>query len=255
MIGRVTRRLKKDEAIVLNAKRFGEIHKNVQLLTRNHGLIYATAFGAAKGKSRLAGIITPFAEIRLDLYFEPVKGMYKIEDGRPVHINEALHESLPKYYGAHVIAELLVKSYAGGESSLFFHLTSKTLEVLNSVNAHAVPYVIIQYLWKYLDAAGFSPDISCCRECGKSFENEAAMCYSTGEHGFFCSRCAGAETIKLPRGGVIYLLHTRKMDLQNALRVETEGDTVKILIKILTDYIESILEEPLQSIPMWLEMV
>jgi DNA repair protein RecO len=255
MIDRVASRLRKDEAIILAVKRFGEIHKNVQMLTRSHGLIYAAAFGAAKGKSRLAGVITPFAEIIVDLYYEPVKGMYKIEDARPVHLNDTLHGSLVRYYGAHVIAEVLIKSYAGGDASLFFHLTSKTLTLLDSAGQKAVPYVVIQYLWKYLDSAGFIPDISRCRACGKSYKDDSALFYSRGEKDFFCSRCAGPDSLKIPRGGIVYLLHTQKMDIHNALRVETEKNTGRILVKILADYIESILEEPLQSIQMWLELI
>ncbi|MDA3939799.1 MAG: recombination protein O N-terminal domain-containing protein [Spirochaetia bacterium] len=97
----------KTDSIILRSRRIGELHKGLSCLTRSHGIIDAIAYGAGKGKSKLAGLVDPFSLLYLYLYFDPVKDNYKISDIEQRTIFPNIRLELGKFYIASFWAELI----------------------------------------------------------------------------------------------------------------------------------------------------
>jgi DNA repair protein RecO (recombination protein O) len=248
-------RLHKDDAIVLQTKRFGEIHKRIDLLTAGHGLVHANAFGASKGKSRLSGVVLPFSEISVNLYLDPVKGMYKITDAVPLSVNDAIHQDLEKYFAASLIAELLMKTYAGGDASHFYRLSSDVYREMNGCGRRGTVNLVIYYLWKYIDLAGFGPDLHRCSACGKEMDEEKSVFFSPADTAYRCAACSRGEGVPLSRGGISYITHSQSLPLNRAVNVFADSDSQRKILTIIRHSLESIMEAPLKSMPVWEEQL
>lgn len=243
----MSRRLLKAEAIVLKTTKFGEIHKRITLLTDIEGIVYANAYGAAKGKSKLSGIVLPFAYLSVNLYFDPVKNSYKLSDAHPIRIHSGIHGNLKRYYAASAGVELMMKSFGGGEITPFFHLLNGSLETLEDTAPEKTGYVLIQFFWRFIFLSGLAPDFGDCSRCGRQMHSEQRVLVDIIHHDACCSMCAGKNVLPLNRGGVNYLNHTGRLPFREACRIGLDKTTETQLILLLTAYIEGIIEAPLVS--------
>ena len=107
------------------SKALGDNHKLVLMLTASQGLISAAAFGAAGKKGRLRQLIQPFSLCEGELYFDPVKKLWRLKDGSPLYEPASFHESLKKYYAAVFWSELIRKTHGGAGTAEFFSAYSR----------------------------------------------------------------------------------------------------------------------------------
>jgi recombinational DNA repair protein (RecF pathway) len=67
------------EAIILKTSTSSEINKNFIFISPDLGIQHATAFGAAKIKSRFCSAVQAFTKANLFLYKSPKTDFYKLE--------------------------------------------------------------------------------------------------------------------------------------------------------------------------------
>ena len=241
-------RFQKTRGVVLKTTRFGEIHKQAVVLTERFGILHAAAYGACKGKSRLAGMIEPFNSMVLMLYHEPVKNNYKIQEAGDVVYHEGIKTNLAKFGMASLVSEIVLKSYGAGEHRRTFHLTAQTLEALERLDEADLWYGGIQFLWRFFHIAGFSPNLDSCIRCGYGIVDEEMIYYSNREGGFTCADCTDPGTVALSLGAVRYLRHTETLTLTQAVRVRLAGRDRSRLKHVLVGAAETLLETPLKSL-------
>ena len=266
----MSRRLLKADAVVLKTARFGEMHKRVTLLTDTEGILYVNAYGAAKGKGKLSGLVLPFSYLQANLYYDPVKQGYKLTDAHPIRLHEGIHGSLKKYYAASAVAEILLKSFGGGESAPFFTAATEVLENIEKARGEMVVYALIQFLWRFIIISGFAPDLQECAGCGRPHIGVSQVGNSPAlgpgakgpavyidilNHEAYCSSCGGSRMAALNRGAVHYLKRSRDMPFQAACRVTLDRKTERQVFLFLKDYIEAIIEGPVASLPLWEEQL
>jgi DNA repair protein RecO (recombination protein O) len=145
--------------IIVQSRKVQEDNVNVTLFSKELGLIHALVFGAAKPKSRKAGKVQLFLEGDFNLYFNPVKESWKLEDVSVKYYHESLSTDLTRYYTASLCCEIISKSYASHEPELF-ELLQETLRLLEIAAATKVPYVNLQFLIRFLEQQGVLPDFS-----------------------------------------------------------------------------------------------
>ncbi len=249
----MSRRLLNTEAIILQTRKFGEIHKRITLLTPNEGIIYANAYGAAKGKSKLAGTVLPFSTLHINLYYDPVKNGYKITEAHPIRTHTRVHGNLKRYYAADMIAEVLLKSFGGGESEPFYKLISEALDFLETVEHQKIVYVLIQFLWRYIGLSGLAVDFDRCANCGIALHTGDTIFIDIINHGSFCPSCSLPNMVSLSRGGINYLAHTSSRTLPQSDTVLLDKDSTLQLFRLLCGYVEGIVEGKIHSIPLWEE--
>ena len=176
------------EAIVLKTGRIGDIHKSVVLLTPELGIIDTIAHGVYKGKGKLAGVTDPFSWSLAYLYFEPVKKTYKITDMECRDLFESVRSDLRRFYAASLWAEVVIRTYAGGEGAdRVFDLLNSALHALDGPGDER--RTEIQFLWRFVALAGFQPDLESCAICGRELAEGETVCYRRSDGDFTSRGC------------------------------------------------------------------
>ncbi len=242
-------------AIVLRKVRVGEIHKGLTLFIPGKGLISALAHGAFKIKSRFRTPSEPFGYLKVYLYHEPVKDQYKITDMESIDLFEGIRKSLVKSFTASLWAEVIIKSFGGGDGSgSMFKLLLESLRCLNDAPEGREITVSLQFLLRFLSLSGFSPDFSTCSKCAVSLGRDEAGYFSHHNLSFFCSNCARADSelrsssLILSPGARRYLEKTLSLPLIQAAKVGLDERSLTALKSIIYLFIQGILETGLNTI-------
>ena len=239
------------QAIVLQSRAIGEIHKSVTLLTPGHGLISAIAHGAKKMGSRLRSTTEAFCLSRAYLYLDPVRKSYKITDMEGIRLYGGIRQQLGRFYSASLWAEVLIKSFAGGDQTeASFELLRRCLDSCDTASDSEVGLLTSQFLWRYLRFTGFALELASCSDCGRSLASDEPFILSSETDACVCARCAAraGETTRLPAGARRYLLTTERMPVDQALRVGMSQDVESALNSFLYQHVEKILDVKLNAL-------
>ncbi|MBN2534321.1 MAG: DNA repair protein RecO [Spirochaetales bacterium] len=237
------------QAIVLKTYRIGEIHKGVTLLTKNTGIINAIAHGAWKIKSRLRAHTQLFNYVRVYLYYNPVKQSYKITDIESLRLCDMIVKSLKKYYIVSICAEIILKSFGGGESvKEMFFLFLSVLQTLGRICDDEADFILIQFFWRFLLITGHRPDFTHCHHCGTSLPTTSGIYSIKGIPGFVCTSCKHPGAIQLNSGMIKYLENTEQLPITQSLCYKIAKESETILKEVLSAIIETCIETPLQSL-------
>lgn len=234
---------------MLRKTRVGEIHKSLTLFSRQRGLIHAIAHGAFKIKSRLRMTSEPFQVVRAYLYHDPVRDQYKITDMESLAALDGIRKSVQRYYAASLWAEVVIRSYGGGDSfPLLYDLLADALRLLAAAPDRLVPLLSIQVLLRFLDLLGQRPDVVHCGLCASELDTRAGAYLSADEQMLVCSQCARPTALHLPAGALRYLQSTLQMPLEAALRIVLEERSLKALKETAYFLVQAVLETNLNSI-------
>lgn len=183
----------------------GESHKIVELHCEGQGLIRAAVFGV-KGKNGAAkrALIQPFSLCQGDFYFDPVKKLWRLNDGVVLESRDSYHLNLNKYYAALFWADLSIQSHGGGGSSDFFEISGNYYRALQACDPEDVPELFLRSLWDYLAYEGIQPQTDSCALCGRKAPPERSLCYNS-EGNIICSRCRLADLPVLSSEGRNFL--------------------------------------------------
>lgn len=226
------------------------MHKGVSCLTRSHGVIDAIAYGAGKGKSKLSGLVDPFSLLHLYLYYDPVKDSYKISDIEQKTIFPNIRADLGKFYIASFWSELILRSFSGGgESELIYPLLAESLIKLDPADKAGQSLILIQFIWRYLGIAGFRPDTERCGRCDSLLTLSEPVWFDERDNQIICAECrTNMNLLQFSSGGLKYLRHTEKLDLDKSMRIGLDYRSADILKRIMLAMIQGILEYPLNTL-------
>jgi DNA repair protein RecO (recombination protein O) len=237
------------EGIILRSLRFGEIHKNVAILSPEHGIIHATAYGALKMKSKLRSTVQLFGHVKAYIYHDPVKNSYKITDMELKSQFYGISESIERFFAASLFAEIILKSFGGGETGeAVFALFLESLAILSEIAAHDMSFLIVQFIYRYLAITGFGPELRICSRCGKILDETTAIFFEAKSREFLCGECSPKPSIPVFPGMIKYLAKTSTLPLSKAMAIRLEKEAVLALKSIMYALIEETLEVPLASI-------
>jgi DNA repair protein RecO len=161
-------RLIKENYIPLKSSDMGENHKLVLILSAGQGLIRIAVFGV-KGKKSGAqrALIQPYSLCRGDLYYDPVKKLWRLKEGECLESRDSFHTHLNKYYAALFWSDLIIQTYAGGGSQDFFNMSENLFRNLSNAEGAMVPGIFLRSLWDYLALEGIQPETNRCSRCGR----------------------------------------------------------------------------------------
>jgi DNA repair protein RecO (recombination protein O) len=237
------------EAVVLRKTRVGEIHKALTLFSRQRGLINAIAHGAFKIRSRLRVTSEPFHVVRVYLYHDPVRDQYKVTDMESLEALDGIRTSVQRYYAASLWAEMVIRSYGGGENfPLLYDLLVEALQLLNAAPDRVVPFLSVQVLLRFLDLLGQKPDVEYCGICASQLDVHSGAYVSREEQNLICGNCAQPSALYLPAGALRYLQRTLQMPLASSLRIGLEERSLKALKETAYFLVQAVLETNLNSI-------
>lgn len=239
--------LYKTQGIVLNAQEFAEADRLITLLTPGHGKVKAVARGTRRPKSRLAGLLQPFAHLTLLLW--QGRSLDGISQAEVRHDFRLLRQDLDLMahasYACELAGELIREEDRSREA--YTHL----LTFLRLLERQRRPNLATLYLYsfKMLSLGGWRPHIEACPSCQGSLTGEH-LYFHAASGGFLCRNCAaGVEGgFWAPRRvleGWRYFLRAR---WQDAARVRVPAELRASLGATLEAYLDHLLERRLKSL-------
>ncbi len=147
------------EAVVLENQRFGEMHKGVRLFSPERGLLRATAFGAYSRKGSLRGVTDPFVWGKFYIYHDPVKHNVKITDVEVFNMFYGIREDIVRYYTASLWAEIILRSFGGGEASRdLYAMFRECLLLVVDADEARTRLICTQFMLRFLSITGSPVD-------------------------------------------------------------------------------------------------
>lgn len=145
----------RSNAIVLHARRFGEGHRSICLLTEERGVLWVIGHGASARSRRLRGNVELFVSGTARLYTNPSAGSTRLQEYQPIALHSGIREDLERHAVASLWAELTMRSFdAGGEPAPLFRLLSAGLDALDGADASAAIALSVRFLLRFLRLLG-----------------------------------------------------------------------------------------------------
>ncbi|MFW6368324.1 MAG: DNA repair protein RecO [Spirochaetota bacterium] len=153
------------EVIVLENRRIGEHHKGLSLFSAEHGIVRAIAFGGYSHKGSLRGVTVPFVYGTAYLYHEESRDRTKLTDMDVHSMFHGIREDLLRFYTAGMWAEMVLRSYGGGEAAgELFRLLRDGLTLLEGASEACARRLSAQVQLRYLELSGAPVDPDSVRD-------------------------------------------------------------------------------------------
>ncbi|MFQ5888873.1 MAG: DNA repair protein RecO [Gemmatimonadota bacterium] len=190
--------------VVLQTFRYSDTSKILRLMTREHGPRSAIARGALRPRSRLAGLLEPFAEGRATLYLKSNRDLHTLSDFELLHARQELGSDLDRFSGASVLCELVLRLAPEQADQRLYEALTGGLDALLAASVPVVPSVALGRIWRLVAVLGFAPALDLCLECGRPIASGEPGRFDCASGGVRCESCSqvgallsGAELTKL----------------------------------------------------------
>ncbi len=238
-------RIRKVEAIVIAHRELGEADRIVRIFSRENGKLNTLAKGVRKIHSRKAPHLEPFTQTSLVL--ARGQSFWIITQADTVNAFPQIREDLTRTTDASYVLELVDKVSA--EEQPEPELFRLVLDTLNRINDSADTFNAMRYFeFRFLDAAGFRPDLINCVSCKKIIEPEDQF-FSPAQGGILCPRCGPFDqtAIAAAKDTLRYLRHFQRsryseikdLNIPPAIRLEMQ--------KVLGSYMAAVMETRLNT--------
>lgn len=229
----------KTDGLIIRDMNIGEADRIVTILTREKGIVRASARGARRVNSRLSTATRLFCYSEFNLYKGREK--YIIDDAEPLEFFLGINKDLEKLALAQYFAQLsLFLAPEEEPAELYLRLI---LNALHFIENEGRPLHLLKavYELRILTMAGYMPDIVACRECGAY---EADIMYLESLSGtLLCSDCSIQEHpdfagwVALSKGALAAMRHAVYADFEKVFSFSLPEDTTKELAKAAESYL------------------
>lgn len=162
--------IEQTEAIVLNARRYSETSKIVNLYTRSLGIIGVIAKGVMRPKSPLAGIIQPLGYLSVVIYTREGRSLQNLSSAETVERFPHLLTDLDRMTAGMAIVELLSASVSEPEPNAL--LFEGVLRALRALDDPDVPPRLVELRFTLLltQLLGYGIRFDRCALCEEEFD-------------------------------------------------------------------------------------
>ncbi len=233
------------EAVVLRQREWGEADRLVFVYSREHGKLKTLAKGARKLKSRKAGHLQPFSQVKLML--AAGRDLWIITQVETVQPFLEIKDDLVRIGYAAYVTELLDRftPEEGANTQLYKLL----VETFDRINREPDGFLAVRYYEiRLLDLLGFRPELQHCVMCGKEITAQDQF-FSNGLGGVVCPDCgiqaSGARRISMT--ALKYLRHFQRSNYATAARATLTAPVREELEGVMHAYLTYTLERHINS--------
>jgi DNA repair protein RecO (recombination protein O) len=176
--------------VVLKTYPYSDTSKILRLMTRDHGPRSAIAKGARRPGSKFGGLIEPFAEGYATLYLRENRDLHTLSDFDLIRERQGLGVDLPRYAGAAVLCELVMRLAPEHRDDRLFKVLVSGLDALVDAGAGEAEAVALRQIWRVVAALGFAPDLRRCVGCGAEVGGGGEVRFDYADGGLRCPACA-----------------------------------------------------------------
>ena len=191
-----------DGLILRNYDTVAEADRFVAILTRDKGILRATARGARRVTSRSGAATQPLCYAKLSLI--PGRDKYIIEDAKPMEVFFPLRQDVERLALAQYFCELalhLCPSDAPAENHLRLLLSGLHYLAAGEKDPLLIKSVVEGRL---LCLEGYAPDLGGCARCGRE---ETPLYFSPAAGTLFCEEHAVGDAVAVSAGVLAALRH------------------------------------------------
>ncbi len=235
------------EAIVLSRFELGEADRVLTLLTPHDGKLKAIAKGVRKPRSRLGGVVEPFAE--LELVLVRARTFDVITQASVGHAWLSLREKLESTATAWYLAELSERAV---EERAFaypvYALLKRAYQLLD--DGMAPSRVARWFEFGLADALGMRPEVERCVECDRVLEQDEAFRWVPMLGGTMCSRHLPppSEQSPLSLEALKLLRAYRRLDIEAIAGLRLPPQVEAEVEAALRRFIRNVLERDARSL-------
>ena len=231
------------EAIILKIVTSGEINRYFTFISPTLGIQSATAFGAAKLKSRFCSSVQPFVKAKLFLYKSPKNNFYKLEDISDVTMNDFIKKNLSLIYIVSFFNEIILDCYIGSEEfKSHYYLLLYSIDILYEKNDMSKAFLF--FTSKFLFLSGYNFHLINCKKCGQNFEN---YYFDYKEGGIFCEKDASNKHFLLTKKSALLWKEFLNKKYLYIKDINIEQKDFLLLFPIITFLINHIFEKELKT--------
>lgn len=172
---------------MLHSRDQGEADREVLLLTRDFGKVWAQVRGARKTTSRLAGSLQPFSTLEVNLYRGPRRSTVTGASGAEAYA--PLRADLFRYSAALVVSEMVeVLVPQDDVTAGLFPLVVGGLDLI--ARSGDVDLALDLVVAKLLVLMGYAPSLGTCAACGDPLTAQGPYGFSADLGGVLGGRCS-----------------------------------------------------------------
>ncbi len=243
----------KTQAIVIRTFPLQEFHKIITFYTPDFGKVKAVAYGIKSPKSRLSGSLELLNHGTLLFQHRENRELQNITDFNLIDGFDAIRSDFTRItYGCY-FAELVDSIASEGIASPeIFNLLHTTYQFL--VQTDDVPLLARGFEIKFLDCAGYGPELSRCVHCGSAVKGgttgKFGIVFSVRYGGVFCGECENRDgaAFTIAPGSCELLKVLRRSEWERFNRIRASTRNHQELKRLLGNFIEHHTERKLKSL-------
>lgn len=230
------------EAIIIGAKNWGETDRIITLLSPEKGLIKATAFGARRPKSQLAGALQLFNIVEIQL-----AAGERLDTVRQCSLKKAYPALMSDFtamaYGsfvAELAALLAIEDFP--QADMYKELTG----IFAAFGQRNPRIVALAAAFKLLEGSGMQLAYTSCIRCGEEIEGDAM--FSIGHGGAICSKCQADAAVPYPAELRQFIAQLISLDWNAQPSFRVSKTALLAAEDLMLRYLRQIFDKPLKSL-------
>ena len=250
----------KTQAIVIRTFPFQEFHKIITFYTPNLGKVKAVAYGIRSPKSRLSGSLELLNYGTLLFQHRENRELQNITDFNLIDGFDAIRTDFTRITYACYFAELVDSIASEGIANPeIFDLLRTTYQSL--AHTDDIPLLARGFEIKFLDCAGYGPELLRCVHCGSAVKGTSpaekrtntdgfGIAFSVRYGGVFCGDCKNRDgaALTIAPGSCELLKMLRKSEWEQFNRIRASAQNHQELKRVLGSFIEYYTERNLKSL-------
>ncbi len=230
-------------AIVISSQKRGDYDRLVTLLSPVWGIRRVVCYGARK--SQKAAKASLYTEATFDIYSNPERHVHSLVDLTVISDHGSVLSSLESAFAASLMSELILLE-KGEEAESLYDLFTASLDELDELSWRRI---LIQFILRYLDLAGFKLDFISCPVCGKPYTEKDILGFSSTLGVPCCPNCDNMSgELILPPNARAYLRDSLRTERERAMRFQISGNMEMRLLRYLTRSLPRILSVNLKCL-------
>lgn len=178
-------------AILLRSHPYSESSRVLRFLTDGGGLVGVMARGVRRSRGGSGSGLDTFAQGDLMYYMKETRELQTYKEFNVTHPRRGLGRDPRRMAGASVLAELVLRHTAEGETRSLFQTVADALDRLAEAGPDELVGRVLSEGWMLVDSLGFRPDLDHCVDCGSSLGDDEMSRMDLAQGGLLCPRCSG----------------------------------------------------------------
>ena len=250
----------KTEAIVIRTHPLRDAHKIITFYTPDFGSVKAVAYGVKSPKSKLSGRLELLNHGMLLFNYRENRDLQSLSGFELIEGFDGIRNDFARItYGCYLAELVGAIALEGDANPEIFHLLQNTYHLLADIEDVAMLARIFEI--KFLDLAGYAPQLSQCTNCGsnvsasylKNTQGTPVMLFSVRHGGMLCDNCNNRDTsaYSITPGSCELLKTLRQLklaELEKINRIRASTRNHRELKLVLGSFIQYHTERNLKSL-------